>query len=106
MRLKLMKIFAVVMLINALLPELALADTRLPINTSNTIVRDGLEAIETLLTSDRYSIKKGQPYDSSNDPAIKSSSGGPSEGPQHGYFAVPLIVIGLAGILLYFSKFN
>jgi hypothetical protein len=104
---KAMNIFAVVMLINTLSAVPALADNELPLSTANTIVSQGLEAISTLLTADRYSVKRGQPYDESNDPAFKSSAGGPEESsPQHGYFAVPLIVIGLAGILLYFSRFD
>ena len=106
MRLKAMKLFAVVMLMNALSAVPALANLGIPSNTGNAIVSQSLDAISTLLSADRFSVKKGQTYDSSNDPAIKSSAGGPSEGPQHGYFAVPLIVIGLADILLYFSKFD
>lgn len=107
MLLKAMKIFAVVMLINTFSAVPALADNGLPLSTANTIVSQGLGAINTLLTADRYSVKRGQPYDESNDPAFKSSAGGPEQSsPQHGYFAVPLIVIGLAGILLYFSRFD
>ncbi len=106
MRLKTMKLFAVMVLLNALFAAPAIADTGLPLGVGNTIISQGLDAISMLLTADRYAVKKGQPYDASNDPAIKSSNGGPDEGPQHGYFAVPLIVIGLAGILLYFSRFN
>ena len=107
MPLKAMKIFAVVILINTLSAVPALADNGLPLRTANTIVSQGLEAINTLLPTGRYSVKRGQPYDESNDPAFKSSAGGPEQSsPQHGYFAVPLIVIGLAGILLYFSRFD
>ena len=94
------------MLLNALSAVPALAETKLSSSTGNTTISDGLEAITTLLTTDQYTVKRGQPYDASNDPAIKSRAGGPNEGPMHGYFAVPLIVIGLAGILLYFSKFD
>jgi hypothetical protein len=55
------------------------------------------------LTAERYSVKNGQTYSEANDPLFHSN-GPESQSPQHGYFAVPLIVIGLAGILLYFSK--
>jgi hypothetical protein len=107
MLLKAMKIFAIAMLINTSSAVPALADNGLSLSTANTIVSQGLGAISTLLSADRYSVKKGQPYDESNDPAFKSSAGGPEQSsPQHGYFAVPLIVIGLAGILLYFSRFD
>jgi hypothetical protein len=67
----------------------------------------GIKSFATLLSDSKPSIKRGQAYHEANDPAIKSSSGGPEQtSPEHGYFAVPLIVIGLAGILLYFSKFD
>ncbi|NOU22276.1 MAG: hypothetical protein HOO93_10915 [Methyloglobulus sp.] len=107
MLLKAMKLFALVMLMNTFSSTHALADTKLHLNTENSIVSQVLEALKTIAPTDQYSIKGGQPYDQSNDPAFKSSAGGPEQtSPQHGYFAVPLIVIGLAGILLYFSKFD
>lgn len=103
MRLKAMKLFAAVMLINFLFTFTALAYTVLPVS-QNAIT---YQKVEDFLSTVQFSIKKGQPYDESNDPAIKTRAGGPEEtSPQHGYFAVPLIVIGLAGILLYFSKFD
>jgi hypothetical protein len=94
------------LILSALSSFPATANSFLPLATENNIVSQSFDEIATLLTIGTLSVKRGQPYDASNDPAIKSSAGGPTEGPQHGYFAVPLIVIGLAGILLYFSKFN
>jgi hypothetical protein len=103
MRLKPMKFFAAVMLINFLFTLPALAYTRLPLS-ENAVT---YQKVEDFLSTVQFSIKKGQRYDESNDPAIKTRAGGPEEtSPQHGYFAVPLIVIGLAGVLLYFSKFD
>lgn len=58
-----------------------------------------------LLLDGLISIKQGQPYDQSNDPAFMKS-GPADETPQHGYFAVPGLVLGLAGLLLYFSRFK
>lgn len=55
------------------------------------------------LASQPYSVKKDQPYSEANDPLFHNN-GPETQSPQHGYFAVPLIVIGLAGILLYFSR--
>jgi len=66
-------------------------------------VTQGLKGFAATLNSGRMAIKKGQPYDESRDPVFQISKPA-SEGPQHGYFAVPIIVLGLAGILLYFSK--
>jgi hypothetical protein len=94
------------LILSALSSFPATANSFLPLESGNNIISQSFSELTTLLTTATPSVKKGQPYDSSNDPAIKSSAGGPTEGPQHGYFAVPLIVIGLAGILLYFSKFN
>ena len=107
MLLKAMKIFAVVILTYTFFTMPALSDTGLILNGSNTLVSQASEVVDNLIVPERFSVKKGQPYDEPNDPAFKSSSGGPEQSsPQHGYFAVPLIVIGLAGILLYFSKFD
>lgn len=52
---------------------------------------------------DPFPVKNSKHYNESNDPAFKRC-GTNSEGPQHGYFAVPLLVLGLAGVLLYFTK--
>ena len=107
MRLKTMKLIAVVMLLmNTLFTLPALADSVQPVSQYANIYH-GIEGITEYFILGQFSVKKGQPYDASNDPAIKTRAGGPEEtSPQHGYFAVPLIVIGLAGILLYFSKFD
>lgn len=65
----------------------------------------GLESVLTGLSGTSISIKKGQPYDEASDPAFRSFKSGPvDESPQHGYFAVPLLVIGLAAILLFFIR--
>lgn len=53
--------------------------------------------------NDPFPLKNAKHYNESNDPAFKRC-GTNSDGPQHGYFAVPLLVLGLAGVLLYFSK--
>ncbi len=62
-----------------------------------------VKRISSAFASEIYSVKKDQPYSESSDP-IFHSNGPETQSPQHGYFAVPLIVIGLAGILLYFSR--
>jgi hypothetical protein len=99
------KTLSFVIIWGALTSFSATANDFLP-GTSNK-ASQGIEAFSTLLDAGNLSIKRGQPYDAANDPAIKSSAGGPEQtSPEHGYFAVPLIVIGLAGILLYFSKFD
>lgn len=107
MLLEMMKIFAVVLLINFFPAAPVLADTGMPVSMGSNLVSQGFEAMTALLTADGYSVQKGQSVDKFNDSTIKSSGGGPEQtSPEHGYFAVPLIVIGLAGILLYFSKFD
>ncbi len=52
---------------------------------------------------DPFPLKNSKHYNESDDPAFKRC-GTNSDGPQHGYFAVPLLVLGLAGVLLYFTK--
>ncbi len=64
---------------------------------------DELKDLSSILGGDTVSVKKGQTYSESNDPLFHTN-GPESTTPQHGYFAVPLIVIGIAGILLYFSR--
>jgi hypothetical protein len=73
--------------------------------TSNQNYKYGVELMQfsSILGGNSVSVKKGQTYNESNDP-IFHSNGPESTTPQHGYFSVPLIVIGLAGILLYFSR--
>lgn len=62
----------------------------------------GLADAVSLFAANPFYIKRGEPYVEANDPAFMSS--GPTEGPKHGYFAVPMLVLGIAGILLYMSK--
>lgn len=50
-------------------------------------------------------VKQGEQYDETRDPALHKSSP-PEEGPQHGYFAVSLLVISIVGVLLYFIKLD
>jgi hypothetical protein len=57
--------------------------------------------IDALLPNWILAVKKNEGYTEANDPSFHKS--GPDwDGPQHGYFAVPLIFIGIAGILLFF----
>lgn len=78
-------------------------------NASSAINADSnFSAIESSIVGsqaakDPFPLKNSKTYDEANDPAFKRC-GTNSEGPQHGYFAVPLLVLGLAGVLLYFSK--
>lgn len=93
------KILAFLLLLNAV-PVFANSSFYL---NNNNITGISLEGIASAVTGGLYSVKKGQPYSETNDP-IFHSNGPETPSPQHGYFAVPLIVIGLAGILLYFSR--
>jgi hypothetical protein len=107
MILKTIKLFGVISVLNCLFMAPCSADIGSRLNTRNDIVSQSLNSVPHLFTTERFSVKRGQPYDEANDPAIKSSAGGPEDtSPMHGYFSVPLIVIGLAGILLYFSKID
>ena len=102
-----MKTLSLALILAALASFCATANDFSALDSSNNTISQGIESISTVLTDNKPSIKRGQAYDEVNDPAFKSSSGGPEQtSPEHGYFAVPLIVIGLAGILLYFSKFD
>ena len=91
------KIFAIVLLLNAF-P--VFANQRMALSSSNDIVS---VASSTQFKKDPFPLKNTKAYDEANDPAFRRC-GTNSQGPQHGYFAVPLLVLGLAGVLLYFSK--
>jgi hypothetical protein len=98
---KSIKLAAFILFLNVLPVGQAHADSGLMMGEGNQIT---LKTIALDVIDNTFSIKKGQAYDEANDTAIRTFNGGPTEGPQHGYFAVPLIVIGIAGILLYFIR--
>ncbi len=100
---KAVRFFSILLFIYAVSVMPTLAANRLSPNVDNGLISLNLGDLTTALTSNTFSIKAGQPYDQANDPAFMKS-GPADETPQHGYFAVPLIVIGLAGILVYFSR--
>lgn len=104
---KMIKILSFTLILNAFFSYNALAGDFFTLNNDKNTVIQSVDSFSNLLDSGTFSVKRGQSYDESKDTAIKSRSGGPEQtSPEHGYFAVPLIVIGLAGILLYFSKFD
>jgi hypothetical protein len=72
------------------------------LNTDRNVAELGIDGISSLLNTNNLSAKLDRTYEESR--ITVSQSGGPTEGPQHGYFAVPLLVFGLAGILIYFIK--
>ncbi|CAG7856136.1 hypothetical protein MCAMS1_00517 [biofilm metagenome] len=98
---KSIKLAAFILLMNTLPAGTAHADSGLMMGEGSQIALKNI-AIDAI--NNTFSIKKGQAYDEANDTAFRTFNGGPTKGPQHGYFAVPLIVIGIAGILLYFSR--
>ncbi len=100
---KAMKFFALLLLINAITVLPAFGDSQLTFPNGNTLVGMSLKDIASVLDKNQFSVKSNKPYDQSNDPAF-IKSGPADETPQHGYFAVPLLVIGLAAILLYFTR--
>lgn len=64
------------------------------------------QVIDTLLVSTfdgNFKVKRGDAYDESRDPVMQKE-GPESHSPEHGYFAVPLVVIGILGVLLFFIR--
>lgn len=97
---KLIRIFALVVLMGFLPFNIGLAESRFDFSELNSSVLMNSSTVNNL-----FSIKKGQPYDETKDTAYRTFNGGPAdESPQHGYFAVPLLVIGIAGIFIFFMK--
>ncbi|MBK8815465.1 MAG: hypothetical protein IPN42_08150 [Methylococcaceae bacterium] len=77
----------------------------LPLSANTVAANQRPIATASEFTKDPFPLKNTRHYNESNDPAFKRC-GTNSDGPQHGFFAVPLLVLGFAGILLYFSKSN
>jgi hypothetical protein len=88
-----------------IIPSIPVSANDLLPNAGTKMIEQGLELVTALMENDIISSKQKQPYDRSKDPAHHTNTEiSEAPAPQHGYFAVPLIVIGLAGILLYFSR--
>ncbi len=51
---------------------------------------------------DPFPLKNSKHYNESNDPAFRRC-GTHSDGPQHGFYAVPLLFLIASGILIYFK---
>lgn len=97
----LIKILAISLMSNAV--------TSVPVSAQPITLLDGNKSLINLnfITIDApipnwiMAVKKNEGYTETNDPSFHKS--GPDwDGPQHGYFAVPLIFIGIAGVLLFF----
>jgi hypothetical protein len=102
---RMIKIICLTFVLTALPSFPVLASDLLSFNMERSVFKQGFDEISALLNKGTFLIKRGQPYDESKDPVLQT--GGPEgDGPQHGYFAVPMIVLGLAGVLLYLSKNN
>jgi hypothetical protein len=104
---KAIKVLGLALMLGALPSISASANDFLPLNAETKVVEQSLGLVTALMGIDKISIKQKQPYDKAKDPAHRANTEiSEAPRPQHGYFAVPLIVIGLAGILLYFSRFE
>lgn len=62
-----------------------------------------LADFDEILNFIQPAVRQGEPYDEAKDPAMHKNTP-PEEGPQHGYFAVSLLVISIVGVFLYFLK--
>ena len=98
---KTLRIFALVCF---LLPNISTANDKLAVNSVNNSIASSLDIALDLINPGKISIKRGEPYDESKDPAMHYKSSGPSEGPQHGYFALPALVLVIAGIFIFYLK--
>jgi hypothetical protein len=57
----------------------------------------------SLFSSDKISIKRGEKYDESKDPALRRGTEN-WEQPQSSFFAVPAIVFGFTLLFLFFNR--
>ena len=72
------------------------------LDVDRNIADINMDGFSSLLNTNTISTKRDRTYEESR--VTVSQSGGPTEGPQHGYFAVPLLVFGLSVILMLFIK--
>ena len=72
---------------------------------SYTMSGTAFDVIDGVTDLEKLSAKLGEPYDESKDPALHKSSP-PEEGPQHGYFAVSIVMLIAVGMFIYFLKMD
>lgn len=70
----------------------------IPLSGMNLSVAFAAESVK-----DPFPLKNSKRYDESQDPAFRRC-GTNSSGPQHGFYAVPLLILGISGAVLYFLK--
>ncbi len=72
-------------------------------NASAMIVSLTLENNMTAFRVNPISIKRGEKYDESKDPALRKGTEN-NEQPQSSFFAVPALILGVAGLVLFFNR--
>lgn len=94
--------FNKLILILALFVALPLSANQLAngFNQSPIIAKSG--AVNFIGMEKQLSLKNTQHYDEAKDPAFRRC-GTNSDGPQHGFFAVPLLILVIASVALYFK---
>lgn len=61
------------------------------------------ERSSTLSPSKAILIKSGEKYDESKDPALRRGTEN-TEQPQTSFFAIPAVVVGIIGLVLFFNR--
>lgn len=69
----------------------------------SAVITVELAGFDGFLSFIKPAVKQGEPYDEAKDPAMHKNTP-PEDGPQHGYFAVSLLVIVIAIVVSYFLK--
>lgn len=80
----------------------ASADDRF-VGVSAVITNFALEKSVTAFGPDTILIKRGEKYDESKDPALRKGTEN-TEQPQGSFFAVPALVLGLVGLVLFLNR--
>lgn len=75
---------------------------------SGTVDLTGIPAFNfdnasTLFTSKSMATKRGEKYDETKDPALRKGTEN-TEQPQSSFFAIPAVVIGIIGLILFLSR--
>jgi hypothetical protein len=105
MKIKTLKSFGLALLLGSIFCSPASAGYSVSGTADTLLSNESLGSVAEALDIGTISVKAKPTYNKASDPAhhTKPEFSEPPR-PQHGYFAVPLLVIGVAGIFLYFCR--
>lgn len=100
---KILRVLSLLILFNGLLPAVATAKEAAA-SLGYRLIETGFNPVLTEFWDARaISVKRGQPYDESKDPALRKGTEN-WEQEQGSFFAIPALVLGIVGVFLFFNR--